>query len=106
HIAKINALYGTLSTIESLSPLLPSVIDRLRALRALHASAATASETLDAVEKRQDDMATEIGRWSEGLQKVETTMKRGEEAMAGNLSTVEGWVRDLETRMKRFAGSG
>ncbi|KAK5012433.1 hypothetical protein LTR60_004382, partial [Cryomyces antarcticus] len=27
HIAKITALYGTLSTIESLSPLLPSVID-------------------------------------------------------------------------------
>ena len=101
-ISKINALYGTLSTIESLSPLLPSVLDRLRSLRAIHADAATASQNLTRVESRQADMAEEIRSWREGLERMEAMVKEGEESMTGNAEMVEGWVRELEGRMERL----
>lgn len=97
--SKINALYGTLSTIEELSPLLPPLLDRLRSLRAIHADAATASESLDRVEKRQTDMAVEIKKWREGLEKVEEAMKQSETTMGGNMKVVEGWVQELEKKM-------
>jgi nuclear migration protein JNM1 len=99
-IAKVNALYGTLATIESLSPMLPAVLDRLRSLRAIHADAATASESLGRVEKRQEDMGTEIQRWREGLEKVEAAMLEGEKTMGGNMTVVEGWVKELEAKME------
>jgi nuclear migration protein JNM1 len=99
-VAKINALYGTLSTIENLSPLLPSLLDRLRSLRAIHADAATASESLDRAEKRQIQMAGDIKKWREGLEKVEEAIKRGETVMSGNMKVVEGWVKDLEKKME------
>ncbi|RFU32451.1 hypothetical protein B7463_g3883, partial [Scytalidium lignicola] len=100
--AKINALYGTLPTIEKLSPLLPSLLDRLRSLRAIHTDAATASESLGRAEKRQADMATEIKKWREGLEKVEEAMKQGETVMGGNMKVVEGWVKELEEQMARL----
>lgn len=98
-VAKINALYGTLPTIENLAPLLPALLDRLRSLRAIHADAAKATETLEAVEKRQEDMTVEIGKWREGLARVEESMKEGERTMAGNVKVVEGWVKELEAKM-------
>lgn len=101
-VAKINALYGTLSTIENLAPILPSLLDRLRSLRAIHTDAATASETLDKVAKRQEDMAADIKKWREGLEKVEQAMKQSETVMGGNMKVIEGWVKDLEERMARF----
>jgi nuclear migration protein JNM1 len=101
-IAKINALYGTLATIESLSPMLPAVLDRLRSLRAIHADAATASESLARVEKQQEDMGAEIQRWREGLEKVEAAVMEGEKVMGGNMMVVEGWVKELEARMERL----
>lgn len=101
HSSKINALYGTLPTIENLAPLLPSVLDRLHTLRAIHANAARASESLDAVEKRQQELAEDIKRWREGLQKVEQTMQGTEDVMSGNVKVIEGWVKGLEDRMKR-----
>ncbi|KAL9093832.1 MAG: hypothetical protein Q9165_003755 [Trypethelium subeluteriae] len=100
--SKINALYGTLPTIENLAPLLPSVLDRLHTLRAVHANAARASESLDTVEARQQEMAEDIRRWREGLEKVEQAMKGGEGVMAGNMKAIEGWVKGLEDRMKRI----
>ena len=100
--SKINALYGTLSTIESLAPLLPSVLDRLRSLRSFHADAATASQTLAKLEKRQEDMQQELQGWREGLQKVENAMKQGEQTVKGNTETVEGWVKELEDRMQKL----
>jgi nuclear migration protein JNM1 len=101
-VAKINALYGTLGTIENLAPILPSLLDRLRSLRAIHTDAATASETLQRVAKRQEDMAVDIKKWREGLEKVEQAMKQSETVMGGNMKVVEGWVKDLEERMARF----
>lgn len=97
--AKINALYGTLPTIENLAPLLPPLLDRLRSLRAIHADAATASETLSRIEKRQTDMAADIHQWRDGLEKVEAAMQQGEAAMGANVKVVEGWVKELEGKM-------
>ncbi len=102
HVAKVNALYGTLATIENIAPLLPSILERLQSLRAIHASAATASATLDKVEKRQEEMAAEIQQWREGLEKVEEAMKEGEGTMGSNMKVVEGWVKELESRVEKL----
>lgn len=100
--SKINALYGTLSTIESLSPLLPSLLDRLRSLRYIHADAATASQSLANVEARQEAMVGEIKDWRGGLEKVERAMVQGEQTMNGNTKMVERWVEELEDRMQKL----
>ncbi|KAJ4421229.1 hypothetical protein N0V82_003861 [Gnomoniopsis sp. IMI 355080] len=100
---KINALYSTLPTIENLTPLLPPLLDRLRSLRALHADAATASETLDRIEKRQTDMASDIKQWRDGLEKIEGAIKDGESSMGNNTKIVEGWVKDLEEKMAKLS---
>ena len=101
-VAKINALFGTLSTIDSLAPLLPSLLDRLRSLRVIHADAATASKSLERVEKRQADMAGDIKKWTEGLEKVEEALEQGETVMEGNMKTVQGWVHELEAKMDKL----
>lgn len=101
--AKINALYGTLPTIESLAPLLPPLLDRLRSLRAIHADAAAAAETLGRVERTQADMAGDIKQWRDALERVEGAVKEGETAMTGNMSVVEGWVKELEERMAKLS---
>lgn len=100
---KINALYGVLPTIESLAPMLPPLLDRLRSLRAIHADAATASQTLEQIEQRQADMAAELKQWREGLQKLEETMKEGDSTVKGNMTVMQGWIKDLETRMTKLA---
>ena len=102
-VSKINALYGTLPTIESLSPLLPSLLDRLRSLRLVHADAANASQSLAKAESRQEAMAEDLRNWREGLQKVEEMLKQNEQTMNGNMSTVEGWVKELEERVQKLA---
>lgn len=101
-ISKINALYGTLYTIESLAPTLPIVLDRLRSLRSLHTDAATASQTLTKIESRQDEMKEELRAWREGLEKVEDALEQGENTMKANTQTIDGWVRDLEQRMQKL----
>ena len=102
-LSKINALYGTLPTIESLSPLLPPLLDKLRSLRSLHADAANASHDLANIESRQATMAEDLRSWREGLEKVEAKLKESEQTMAGNMSTVEGWVKELEGRIEAIA---
>ncbi|KAJ5086756.1 hypothetical protein NUU61_008063 [Penicillium alfredii] len=102
--AKIQALYATLPTIQSLHPLLPSVLERLRSLRAAHDGASNAAESIDALEKRHAEMASEIQQWREGLTVVEDKMRQGEEALRSNVETVEPWVRDLEARLARLGG--
>ncbi len=100
--SKINALYGTLSTIESLSPLLPSVLDRLQSLRAIHADAALASDALSKVESRQASMTEELKEWKDGLEKVERAMQAGEQSLKDNVGVVDGWVKDLENRLQNI----
>ncbi|KAI1359927.1 Dynamitin-domain-containing protein [Xylaria arbuscula] len=102
-IAKINALYGTLPTIESLTPLLPPLLDRLRSLRAIHADAATASDTLERIEDSQSEMASDIKQWREGLEKIEEAMDEGEASMSGNMKVIEGWVKEIETKMSQLS---
>lgn len=101
--AKINALYGTLPTIESMTPLLPPLLDRLRSLRAIHADAATANETLEHLERSQSEMAADIKQWREGLEKVEAAMGEGETAMQTNMQVIDGWVRDLEAKVAKLS---
>lgn len=102
HVSKVNALYSTLATIENLSPLLPMILERLRTLRTIHANAATAYQTMEDVEKRQEEMAAEIKLWKQGLEEVGEAVKEGEATMGSNMRVVEGWVKDLETRMERL----
>ncbi|KAL8806677.1 MAG: hypothetical protein Q9182_001205 [Xanthomendoza sp. 2 TL-2023] len=99
--SKINALYGTLPTIESLSPLLPSVLHRLRSLRTIHADAANASESLTTVESRQAAMGEEIKEWRDGLKKVESAIQQGEMSMKENTNVIDSWVKELENRVQK-----
>jgi len=98
--AKINALYGVLPTIESMKPLLPAMLDRLRSLRAVHQDAARAAEILVAVEKRQEEMAAEIARWEEALDKVGEVVKESGQTVEGNMVKVETWVREIEKKIE------
>jgi nuclear migration protein JNM1 len=102
--SKITALYGTLTTIESLAPALPGVLERLRSLRKVHAEAAGVAERWTEAIMRQEDMGAEIEKWREGLEKVELAVKNGERVGGENAKVVEGWVRDLEQRLKRLEG--
>ena len=102
-IAKINALYGLIPTIENLSPLLPPLLDRLRSLRMIHADAATASETLQRLEQKQSEMATDIQQWRGGLEKLEGAVRDGDASRAKNMEVIEGWVKDLEGRISKLS---
>ena len=101
-ISKINALYGTLPTIEALSPMLPPLLDRLRSLRSVHAEAASAHQGLARTESRQEAMADDLRNWRAGLEKVEEMFEQGQKTMGGNMSAIEGWVKELEERMVKF----
>jgi nuclear migration protein JNM1 len=103
NVSKLNALYGTLGTIDSLAPTLPLVLDRLRTLRLLHTSAAGAGGTLDVIEKRQAEQEAEIKQWREAVEQVERNVKSSEGGLLENVKSVEGWVRDLEIRMERLS---
>ncbi|KAJ4290663.1 hypothetical protein N0V88_006411 [Collariella sp. IMI 366227] len=100
--AKINALYGTLPTIENLAPLLPPLLDRLRSLRMIHTDAASASETLARLEQKQAEMAGEIQQWREGLEKVEGAVRDGDASMVRNADVMSGWVKELEEKMAKL----
>lgn len=100
--AKINALFGTLPTIQNLSSSLPMVLERLRTLRIIHANAGDASTTLDELEKRQTEQAAEIQRWRDALDKVEASISEGEGVMTGNVKLVGEWVRDIESRIGKL----
>lgn len=103
HISKINALYGTLPTIEALSPMLPPLLDRLRSLRSVHAEAASAHQGLARIESRQEAMAEDLRNWRAGLEKVEEMFEQGQKTMGGNMSAIEGWVKELEERMGKLS---
>lgn len=100
--SKINALYGTLGTIERLGPLLPGVLERLRTLRIVHQGAASKHAEMEEALKRQMEMDKEIERWAEGLQRVEKAVAEGEKVGGENVKAVEGWVRELEGRVGKL----
>lgn len=100
--SKINALYGTLGTIERLGPLLPGVLERLRTLRVVHQGAASKHAEIEEALKRQVEMGKEIERWAEGLERVEKAVIEGERVGGENVKAVEGWVRELERRVGKL----
>ena len=103
NVSKLNALYGTLNTVDSLAPTLPMVLDRLRALRLLHTSAAGAGNTLDEIEKRQAEQAGEIKQWREALDQVERNVKTSESGLLDNVKSMEEWVKEVEARMTKLS---
>ena len=99
-ITKLQSLCQLLPTLQSLSPTVPALLTRLRSLRTLHTDAANAASELDDVEKRQQEMDKELAAWKNGLEKVDRAVQEASEANGRNGKVVEGWVRELEGRMK------
>ncbi|KAJ6282374.1 dynactin subunit 2 [Bipolaris maydis] len=100
--AKINALYGTLPSIDKLSPILPLVLERLRTLRLVHTSAWQADEVLTELERRQSAQELEIKKWEQQLEILEKDIKRAETAMVNNIKTVGDDVKMLEEKMAKL----
>lgn len=100
--AKVNALYGTLPSIDKLSPLLPLVLERLRTLRLVHTSATRAEEVLSELEQRQTAQEREIQKWERQLEIVERDMKKSEATMINNVKTVGNDVKKIEDKMEKL----
>lgn len=100
----LQSLYPLLPTLQNLSPTVPPLLARLRSLRQLHSTAASAAEDLDALETRQTEMEQELKTWRQGLEKVEQVVGRADEANGRNGMVVEGWVKDLEKRVRALGG--
>jgi nuclear migration protein JNM1 len=100
--AKINALYGTLPSIDKLAPILPLVLERLRTLRLVHTSAWQADEVLTELERRQSKQENEIKRWERQLEIVEKDMKKAEKSMVNNIKVVGDDVKMLEEKMAKL----
>jgi nuclear migration protein JNM1 len=98
--AKINALYGTLPTIENVAPMLPNLVERLRSLRLMHQEAADAGIRLEDVETKARGMDEECKRWREGLERVENKISEGEDTIKKNTEAVDNWVKELEARVE------
>ena len=97
--AKINALYGTLPSIDKLSPVLPLVLERLRTLRLVHTSAWQADEVLTELESRQAKQEEEIKNWEKQLELVEKDVKKHEKVMQGNVKVVGDDIKMLEKKL-------
>lgn len=100
-VAKINALFGLLPTVEKMTPLLPATLQRLRSLRTVHQDAARAAEALTELEKKQEEMEIELRKWEETLEKVEGVVKESTGTIEENVVKVEGWVRQLEEKLQQ-----
>lgn len=104
--AKVNALYGTLPSIDKLAPVLPLVLERLRTLRLVHTSAWQADEVLTELESRQSKQEEEIQNWEKQLQLVEEDVKRHENVMQGNVKVVGDDIKMLEEKIAKLLASG
>jgi nuclear migration protein JNM1 len=100
--AKINALYGTLPSIDKLSPILPLVLERLRTLRLVHTSAYQADEVLSALESRQARQEEEIQKWERQLVIVEKDMEKCTVAMHNNIKVVGEDVKRIDARVEKL----
>ncbi|KAI7255964.1 hypothetical protein KC343_g3521 [Hortaea werneckii] len=97
---KLQALYTLLPNLQTLAPTVPAILTRLRSLRTLHTTAANAGNSLDELEQKQTELEKELKAWREGLEKVEQAVAQADEANGRNGRVVEGWVKELEGRMK------
>jgi nuclear migration protein JNM1 len=97
--AKINALYGTLPSIDKLSPILPLVLERLRTLRLVHTSAWQADEALSELEKRQSKQEEEIKKWERQLVIMEKDMEKCTETMHNNIKVAGDDVKKIAAKV-------
>ncbi|KAF2682682.1 hypothetical protein K458DRAFT_405446 [Lentithecium fluviatile CBS 122367] len=104
--SKVNALYGTLPSIEKLSPVLPLVLERLRTLRLVHTSAWQADEVLTELENRQSQQEDEIKKWEKALVELDGDVKECEKALQGNMKVVGDWVKKIEEKVESLPGLG
>jgi nuclear migration protein JNM1 len=100
--AKINALYGTLPSIDKLSPILPLVLERLRTLRLVHTSAWQADEVLSELQSRQAKQEEEIEKWERQLVIVEKDMAKCTNAMHNNIKVVGEDVKRIDLRIEKL----
>jgi len=98
--AKLRSLYSLLPTLTTMSPTVPALLTRLRSLRQIHSSAASAGQLLEQLERRQEETDKEIAAWKAGLGKVEAAVKDAENGMKSNSDVVEGWIKELEAKLK------
>jgi len=97
---KVNALYATLATIDSVAPLMGGVVERLRCMARVHADAAGVTSGLKTVEEGLRRMEGEAKEWRTALEKVEGEMKNVGGKVGGVVEQVEKVVKDLEGRVK------
>jgi nuclear migration protein JNM1 len=102
--AKINALYGTLPSIDKLSPVLPLVLERLRTLRLVHTAAWQVDEVLTELDRRQSKQEDEIKKWEQSIQNVEQDMKKCEDSLHHNMKIVGDWVKKVEDKVANLPG--
>ena len=100
--AKINALYGTLPSIDKLAPILPLVLERLRTLRLVHTSAWQADEVLSELQSRQSKQEEEIKKWERQLVIVEKDMAKCTVAMHNNIKVVGDDVKRIDARVEKL----
>lgn len=103
--SKINALYGTLPSLDKLTPILPLVLDRLRTLRLVHTSAHQADAVLAELESRQSQQAAEIAKWAEKLGELEKEVRAAEERTEKKVGDVGEVVRGVEARVRALGGA-
>jgi nuclear migration protein JNM1 len=99
---KVNALYATLATIDSVAPLVGGVVDRLRSMARVHADAAGVTGGVKTVEEGLGRMEGEVKEWRAVLEKVEMGMKDVGGKVGGAVEQVEKVVKDLEGRVKEM----
>ncbi|KAL5121292.1 hypothetical protein ACEQ8H_000760 [Pleosporales sp. CAS-2024a] len=104
--AKVNALYGTLPSIDKLSPILPLILERLRTLRLVHTSAWQADEVLSELEARQSKQEEEIKKWEKQLAIVEKDMEKCTTTMHSNIKVVGDDVKKIEARVEKLLEGG
>lgn len=102
HLARVQKLYETLPTIEATLPFVPAVVERLRTLKAVHSDAASARQDLKELERRQGEIGVELGKWREGLERLETVVSEGKQGELENRDEMEKWVKELEERLVRL----
>jgi nuclear migration protein JNM1 len=100
--AKINALYGTLPSIDKLSPILPLILERLRTLRLVHTSAWQADEVLSELEQRQSKQEEEIKKWERQLAIVEKDMAKATTTMHSNMKVVGDDVKRIVAKVENL----
>lgn len=100
--SKINALHGTLATIDFLSQDLPFILDRLRTLQSIHSVSGRAGSLVEEIDKRQVQQDVEISQWKESLRNVEEKLEKGESSLTNNTTVIGDWVRDLQARLDKL----